>query len=62
MMNIYMTIAGKRQYKITTCKNMEEGKRKIELFEAEDRYEHEVEKYPMPRGWEGQYPTYHIVK
>jgi hypothetical protein len=43
-------------------RDVERAEAAIRALERRDRYEVEVERYPMPRSWEGEYPTYYLVK
>ena len=57
-MRIYMTIGNGITTTLDKVRNAQEAEARIARYQREDRYEIEVEKYPMPKAWNGEYPVY----
>lgn len=61
-MTIYCKLGNGTTFKAATKVNEAAAEALKARFEREDRYSVEVEKYQMPKAWEGQFPTYEIKR
>lgn len=61
-MTIYCKLGNGATFKAATKVNEAAAEALKANFERDDRYAIEVEKYPMPKAWEGKFPVYEIKR